>query len=118
MLIGNKCDLNERRKIEKSQADYTARSWKVNYIETSAKTRENVDKAFFDLLRLIRESKINFNTGSSNNGGSNSNNGTNNKGDSTSSSAASSTKKNGEKSKIKKQEQENEENDKKVCLCF
>jgi Ras-related protein Ral-A len=57
LLIGNKCDLTERRGVERSQADYIARNWRVTYTETSAKTRENVDKAFFDLLRLIRDSK-------------------------------------------------------------
>jgi len=58
LLLGNKSDLKERRKVERSEADFMARSWKVGYVETSAKTRENVDKAFFDLLRLIRDSKL------------------------------------------------------------
>lgn len=35
-----------------------ADSWKVPYVETSAKTRENVDKVFFDLMREIRSRKI------------------------------------------------------------
>ena len=29
-------------------------SWQVPYVETSAKTRENVDKVFYDLMREIR----------------------------------------------------------------
>ncbi len=34
-----------------------AESWRVPYVETSAKTRENVDKVFFDLMREIRSRK-------------------------------------------------------------
>ena len=32
--------------------------WKVPYLETSAKTCENVDKVFIELLREIRKKKI------------------------------------------------------------
>ena len=35
-----------------------AEAWKVPYVETSAKTRENVDKVFFDLMREIRARKM------------------------------------------------------------
>lgn len=57
ILLGNKSDLDERRKVPRSNGEGKAKSWSVPYIETSAKTRENVDKAFFDLLRIIREGK-------------------------------------------------------------
>jgi small GTP-binding protein len=58
ILIGNKSDLaDERRKVPKSAGEARAKAWSVPHIETSAKTRENVDKAFFDLLRIIREHK-------------------------------------------------------------
>ena len=30
----------------------------VPYVETSAKTRENVDKVFYDLMREIRSRKV------------------------------------------------------------
>lgn len=54
LLVGNKCDLNDKRKV--SLADCTARAeqWNVPYVETSAKTRENVDKvcAFYISLKL------------------------------------------------------------------
>ena len=32
--------------------------FQVPYVETSAKTRENVDKVFFDLMREIRSRKV------------------------------------------------------------
>ena len=35
-----------------------ALSWNVPYIETSAKTCENVDKVFIELLREIRKKNI------------------------------------------------------------
>ncbi|CAG7725275.1 unnamed protein product [Allacma fusca] len=65
ILIGNKSDLNDRRKISSISAESKAYGWKVPYIETSAKTRENVDKAFFDLLRIIKESKTTENANKS-----------------------------------------------------
>ncbi|ODN00910.1 Ras-related protein Ral-a [Orchesella cincta] len=57
ILLGNKSDLDERRKVPRPNAEGKSKSWAVPYIETSAKTRENVDKAFFDLLRIIRDGK-------------------------------------------------------------
>ena len=44
LLVGNKCDLDERRKVSLEEAQSRAQQWGVPYIETSAKTRENVDK--------------------------------------------------------------------------
>ena len=44
--------------MSQSHAQNRAESWKVPYVETSAKTRENVDKVFFDLMREIRSRKI------------------------------------------------------------
>ena len=36
-----------------------ARQWNVPYIETSAKTRHNVQKVFFDILLMIDKKKEN-----------------------------------------------------------
>ena len=44
VLIGNKSDLNSRRQISLEEAHGLAQQWRVPYIETSAKTRDNVDK--------------------------------------------------------------------------
>ena len=38
-------------------SDYTL-DIQVPYVETSAKTRENVDKVFYDLMREIRSRKV------------------------------------------------------------
>lgn len=58
ILVGNKSDLTEKRQVSQGVAQGRADSWKVPYVETSAKTRENVDKVFFDLMREIRSRKV------------------------------------------------------------
>ncbi|EEB13748.1 ral, putative [Pediculus humanus corporis] len=58
LLVGNKCDLEDKRKVSYAEAKNRADQWGVPYVETSAKTRENVDKVFFDLMREIRSRKI------------------------------------------------------------
>jgi len=57
LLVGNKSDLEETRQVQVEEAQAFADKMEVKYVETSAKTRNNVDKAFFDLLKLIRSEK-------------------------------------------------------------
>ncbi|CAG9761031.1 unnamed protein product [Ceutorhynchus assimilis] len=57
LLVGNKCDLEEKRKVTLQEAQDRANKWGVPYVETSAKTREHVDKVFYDLMREIRARK-------------------------------------------------------------
>ena len=42
VLVGNKSDLNSDREVLASEGQDLARSWKIPFIETSAKTRHNV----------------------------------------------------------------------------
>ncbi|XP_053724256.1 ras-related protein ralB-B-like [Synchiropus splendidus] len=58
LLVGNKSDLEERRKVSGDDAAARAGEWGVQYVETSAKTRANVDKVFFDLMREVRKKKL------------------------------------------------------------
>lgn len=44
ILIGNKSDLQTSRRVRKEEAQEKANKWNKPYIETSAKTRDNVDK--------------------------------------------------------------------------
>jgi Ras-related protein Ral-A len=44
LLVGNKCDLDDRRRVPAKLAEERATEWRVPYVETSAKTRMNVDK--------------------------------------------------------------------------
>jgi len=52
LLVGNKCDLEGNRKVSQDEANAKAAEWNVPYVETSAKTNVNVDKAFYDLLQM------------------------------------------------------------------
>lgn len=58
ILIGNKSDLQTSRQVRREEATDKATKWNKPYIETSAKTRDNVDKAFFDLMREIKARKL------------------------------------------------------------
>uniref|UniRef100_A0A8D3EC25 Small monomeric GTPase n=1 Tax=Scophthalmus maximus TaxID=52904 RepID=A0A8D3EC25_SCOMX len=58
LLVGNKSDLEDRRQVSADEAKARAEQWGVCYVETSAKTRANVDKVFFDLMREIRARKM------------------------------------------------------------
>ncbi|KAM9965776.1 hypothetical protein ACTFIR_005950 [Dictyostelium discoideum] len=51
IIVGNKVDLESRRQVSRIEADRLARSLRVPYIETSAKTRINIEEAFFTLVR-------------------------------------------------------------------
>jgi len=59
VLIGNKCDLLEDlgRSIDPIKTEEFARNRNSIYIETSAKTGENVEEAFKELTRRMAESK-------------------------------------------------------------
>lgn len=51
VLVGNKGDLSgSERKVPLAQAQQRAEMWGVPYVETSAKTRANVDKVCIFLI--------------------------------------------------------------------
>ncbi len=51
MLLGNKADLEQKRKTKPEEAKEIATNLGINrYYETSAKTTENVDRAFMEIL--------------------------------------------------------------------
>ena len=59
ILVGNKLDLSdERREVQTEEAEALARSWGVPYVETSAKTKVNVERVFYDLLGRIQQRKV------------------------------------------------------------
>ncbi|EDV21944.1 uncharacterized protein TRIADDRAFT_29518 [Trichoplax adhaerens] len=53
VLVGNKCDLPNRG-VDVAHATEVAKSYGMPYIETSAKTRQGVEDAFYTLVREIR----------------------------------------------------------------
>ncbi|KAM3128729.1 hypothetical protein pb186bvf_019141 [Paramecium bursaria] len=52
-LVGNKSDLENDRQVTTVQARTFADQYKMNYIETSARTGDNVDKVFEDMAQRI-----------------------------------------------------------------
>ena len=49
ILIGNKCDLTETKIISQDQGFDIAKAFGIPFIETSAKTSENVDNLFYQM---------------------------------------------------------------------
>merc|ERR1711974_59727 len=58
MLIGNKCDLEDKRLITAEQAKELADEYGIRYLETSAKSSTNVEKAFIELAADIKKKQI------------------------------------------------------------
>jgi GTPase KRas protein len=62
MLVGNKCDLEEKREVSIQEGQDLARAFGALFKEASAKTRVNVEEAFYDLVRKIRSHRQGNNT--------------------------------------------------------
>lgn len=58
ILIGNKCDWDDKRVVSEEQARELADELGVDYLETSAKSSIRVDDAFFTLARQIKKRLI------------------------------------------------------------
>ena len=58
ILVGNKSDLENERKVDFQDAKKLADSWKCEYIETSAKTNHNCKEAFEKLSTIILNKKL------------------------------------------------------------
>ena len=54
LLVGNKCDLVQKRQVEYSTAADFAAQLGIPFIETSAKTAANVEKAFLMMAAEIK----------------------------------------------------------------
>lgn len=60
ILIGNKVDLKEEKKIIKPMADHLSEKLNAPYFETSALTGENVKPVFHKIAELVYKSKMNY----------------------------------------------------------
>ncbi|CAF0782523.1 unnamed protein product [Adineta ricciae] len=58
VLVGNKSDLVDQRKVSQDQAKDLAQRLKVSYMETSALNASNVEQAFITLVKSIFYKKI------------------------------------------------------------
>mmetsp|Transcript_16214 Transcript_16214/g.63232 ORF Transcript_16214/g.63232 Transcript_16214/m.63232 type:complete len:186 (-) Transcript_16214:216-773(-) len=57
VLVGNKCDLQDQRVITHEQGESLAKKFNsCTFLEASAKTKQNVDQIFHDLIRQINQS--------------------------------------------------------------
>jgi len=54
LLVGNKCDLVQKRQVETEKAKQTADSLGIPFLETSAKNATNVEKAFLTMAAEIK----------------------------------------------------------------
>ncbi|XP_045483348.1 ras-related protein Rab-8A isoform X2 [Harmonia axyridis] len=54
MLLGNKCELEEKRQVSKERGEQLAVEYGIKFIETSAKASIRVEEAFYTLARDIK----------------------------------------------------------------
>ncbi|PKK19681.1 ras-related protein Rab-8A [Columba livia] len=54
MILGNKCDANDKRQVSREQGEKLAASFGIKFMETSAKANINIENAFFTLARDIK----------------------------------------------------------------
>jgi small GTP-binding protein len=52
-LIGNKMDLTDSIKVKEKESKAFAKKYNMELVLTSAKTGDNVEKAFYDLINVI-----------------------------------------------------------------
>ena len=57
MLVGNKCDKTYEREVSKEEGAALARQFGCEFIETSAKTAQNVERLFMNLVRSLRQTR-------------------------------------------------------------
>ncbi|KAI9227285.1 MAG: small G-protein Ras2 [Piptocephalis tieghemiana] len=57
MLVGNKCDKVTEREVSREEGMSMAKKLGCEFIESSAKTCVNVERAFYTVVRIIRDTK-------------------------------------------------------------
>lgn len=53
MILGNKCDMTDKRVVSKERGESIAREHDIRFMETSAKANVNIEKAFRELAEAI-----------------------------------------------------------------
>jgi GTPase KRas protein len=57
MLVGNKCDKVNEREVSREEGQALAQRLGCKFIESSAKTCVNVERAYYTVVRMIREQR-------------------------------------------------------------
>lgn len=63
MLVGNKCDRVTEREVTREEGMMMARRLACDFIETSAKTCVNVERSFYQVVKIIRAQREGLNPG-------------------------------------------------------
>ncbi|XP_074599762.1 ras-related protein Rab-10-like [Brevipalpus obovatus] len=58
MILGNKCDMENKRVIPRERAETVAREHRIRFLETSAKSDLNINQAFMELTEAILIKKL------------------------------------------------------------
>ncbi|KAF7235861.1 Ras-related protein Rab-10 [Varanus komodoensis] len=59
MLLGNKCDMDDKRVVPKTKGEQIAREHGIRFFETSAKANINIEKAFLTLAEdILRKTPV------------------------------------------------------------
>jgi len=58
ILVGNKCDLSEKRQVSFQKGKELAESYNIPFFETSAKSAENIENLFVEATRTFINKQI------------------------------------------------------------
>lgn len=58
ILVGNKCDLEHQREVPISEGAGLANTWGCPFMETSAKSTNNVNEVFIEIVREMNTSPV------------------------------------------------------------
>jgi Ras-related protein Rab-1A len=59
-IVGNKCDLDNKRKVSFEEGRDIARQYNVPFFETSAKDTMNIDELFLDSTKVFIDRQMNL----------------------------------------------------------
>ena len=58
IILGNKCDMEDKRKVTKEQGEQLAKQYNVKFMETSAMNGTNVEQAFTEMASDINDKML------------------------------------------------------------
>jgi GTPase KRas protein len=58
MLVGNNCEMTTEREVSTEEGHALARKFGCEFLEVSTKNSINVEKTFYDVVRMIRKQRI------------------------------------------------------------